>query len=224
MGDRALIQFTNSNGEVSPVCYLHWNGAEAPEWIRDCAKLMESSGENLPYAFARFVGICHERISGNVSLGVWNRTDRLTEKDSHGDAGCYLVNVSTWEVEAFGGYGRPFNAREQRTVYICNAFSLSMLDRESQGRGAARTPLPLDDPGEFLTAALLRGAQIKSVVGHADTARVFSQILGREVEPNRASIRLAEGDVALVGQYIGPRLPEGATELPEGARIEWWAV
>lgn len=31
-------------------------------------------------------------------------------------------------------------------------------------------------------------------------------------------------DAALIGQYIGPRLPEGATELPAGATIEWWLV
>ena len=28
----------------------------------------------------------------------------------------------------------------------------------------------------------------------------------------------------LVAQYSGPRLPEGATALPAGARIEFWLV
>jgi hypothetical protein len=32
------------------------------------------------------------------------------------------------------------------------------------------------------------------------------------------------GEGVLVAQYRGPRLPEGATELPEGATIEWYVV
>lgn len=34
----------------------------------------------------------------------------------------------------------------------------------------------------------------------------------------------AEDALTLVGQYRGPRLPDGATTLPEGATIEWWHV
>lgn len=122
-------------------------------------------------------------------------------------------------------------------IYICNAFSLSMLDREEQakakGVGAPwgdstaphpSIPRPVDDPRAWLKQRAGRDWEIVSAVGHSDTARIFSGILGREVEPNRVSVRLEYGDIALIGQYVGPRLPEGATELPEGARIEWWAV
>lgn len=63
-----------------------------------------------------------------------------------------------------------------------------------------------------------------SAVGHADTAAVFSSVLGVEVPCNRATVALKEGDVALVGQYSGPRLPEGANCLPEGATIKWFIV
>ena len=48
--------------------------------------------------------------------------------------------------------------------------------------------------------------------------------LGIPVPVNRKSIKLGSGDILLVGQYVGPRLPEGATELPENATIEWWAI
>jgi hypothetical protein len=65
---------------------------------------------------------------------------------------------------------------------------------------------------------------IISAVGHADTAAVFSSILDRAIEPNRISVKLTRDDMAIVGQYVGPRLPEGATTLPEGAAIEWWLV
>jgi hypothetical protein len=36
--------------------------------------------------------------------------------------------------------------------------------------------------------------------------------------------QLAPGDVLLVGQYVGPRPPEGTTELPEGAEVRWTKV
>jgi hypothetical protein len=65
---------------------------------------------------------------------------------------------------------------------------------------------------------------VVSVVGHADTAAVFSEVMGGHVEFNRASVKLADGDILYVGQYSGPRLPEGATALPEGAKITWLKV
>jgi hypothetical protein len=124
-----------------------------------------------------------------------------------------------------------------RPLYVLNAFSLSMLDRASQdgapsgylrqgheSPGVARIPRPIDDPKRLIQDHTARGGQVVSAVGHADTAAVFSTILGFPVEPNRVNVRLAPGDIALVGQYVGPRLPEGATTLPHGATIEWWVV
>ena len=63
-----------------------------------------------------------------------------------------------------------------------------------------------------------------SAVGHADTANVFSGVLGVNVPANRATVILKKDETALVGQYIGPRLPEGALALPEGATIKWLLV
>jgi hypothetical protein len=65
---------------------------------------------------------------------------------------------------------------------------------------------------------------IRSAVGHADTAAVFADVLGIPVECHRVTVTLNKGDMAVVGQYIGPRLPEGATKLPEGASIKWLGV
>jgi len=63
-----------------------------------------------------------------------------------------------------------------------------------------------------------------SAVGHADTASVFENTLGLPVPVQRTNVVLGKGDEILVGQYSGPRLPEGATELPEGATIKWCLV
>lgn len=114
-------------------------------------------------------------------------------------------------------------------VIVCNAFSLSMLDRDAQRRNAndpiaqPRIPHPCDDPNGFL-AAWEQHAAIESAVGHADTAALFSAALGREVPCNRINVKVDADTRLLIGQYIGPRLPEGATQLPEGARIEWWVI
>mgnify|MGYP000853274664 CR=1 FL=1 len=116
-------------------------------------------------------------------------------------------------------------------IIISNAFSLSMLDRETQRNRAndavyenPRIPRPINDPWEFIAGWEESGATVESAVGHVDTAELFATVLGRPIQVNRVSIKLKPGVILLVGQYIGPRLPEGATTLPEGARIEWWLV
>ena len=110
-------------------------------------------------------------------------------------------------------------------IIISNAFSLSMLDRTEQTDQVwHRYPKPCENPIEFLAQADFYNVKIHSVVGHADTAALFSKILGREIATNRESVKLVRGDILLIGQYIGPRLPEGATELPENATIEWWTI
>lgn len=60
---------------------------------------------------------------------------------------------------------------------------------------------------------------IESCIGHADTARVLG------VKMNRENFQFpAIGGQAVVAQYTGPRLPEGATQLPEGAKISFKRV
>lgn len=70
----------------------------------------------------------------------------------------------------------------------------------------------------------VKNTSLVSAIGHADTANVLSNILERNIPVNRSTVSLAEGDSAIVAQYIGPRLPEGATTLPEGARIKFYHV
>jgi len=101
--------------------------------------------------------------------------------------------------------------------FVANAFSLNMLASL--------------DASIKVTACALQRAQdlcrvhrLTSAVGHADTAAVFGAQLGTEVPCARATVRLQPGDWLLVGQYVGPRLPEGAKTLPEGAEIRWCIV
>ena len=99
-------------------------------------------------------------------------------------------------------------------MYILNAFSLNMI--------VGNADIVVREITKDVAASL--AANCTSAVGHADTAAVFSHVLGVEIPCNRVTVALKDGDVALVGQYSGPRLPEGATALPEGATIKWLVV
>ena len=102
-------------------------------------------------------------------------------------------------------------------VVIANAFSLNMLDLEV---GVTNLQVSPASP-EFIREEIEAEGGFESIVGHADTAALFSSILGLDVPCNRATFQLKEGVTLFVGQYKGPRLPEGATSLPEGATVEW---
>lgn len=59
---------------------------------------------------------------------------------------------------------------------------------------------------------------VKSIVGHEDTANVLG------VPMNRENITLDDDDVLLVAQLNGGRLPEGATTLPDGFSFTYYIV
>ena len=99
-------------------------------------------------------------------------------------------------------------------MFILNAFSLNMI--------VGNADVVVREVSQKVAASLASGCT--SAVGHADTAAVFSSVLGVTVPCNRATVALKDGDLALVGQYSGPRLAEGATSLPEGATIKWLVV
>ena len=99
------------------------------------------------------------------------------------------------------------------TKYISNAFSLNMLTVDDFSLVRIKKVSASEIP-----------ADVTSVIGHPDTASVVSNILGFETPYNRVSLTLESDDVLYVAQYKGPRLPEGATELPEGATIEFLEV
>lgn len=102
---------------------------------------------------------------------------------------------------------------------ISNAFAIPMLPVKKDG-----TPYEFSLVRFKPIAAEDVPRDVYSVVGHADTAAVLSGILGFQVNFNRETIRLDPCDVLYVAQYSGPRLPEGATELPDGAKILFYEV
>lgn len=99
--------------------------------------------------------------------------------------------------------------------FLCNAFSLNMLN-------SLTSTIRVDEL--TLGQAQVMTVDVDSAVGHADTAAVFGNVLCTPVPMARVTVQLVPGDQILVGQYVGPRLPEGASILPEGASIKWALV
>lgn len=97
--------------------------------------------------------------------------------------------------------------------YISNAFSLNMVTFNNLSLLRIKKVSAFDIPKD-----------VKSVIGHPDTATLVSNLLGFECPYNRVSLTLNSIDVLYVAQYKGPRLPEGATELPAGATIDFLEV
>lgn len=97
------------------------------------------------------------------------------------------------------------NKIKQGYVFICNAFSLQMLKED-----VTISVTEIEKPEDL--------SVFKSAVGHADTAACLG------VEMKRENVQLSPGDVVVVAQLQGGRLPEGSTTLPEGCTFKFLEV
>jgi len=101
-------------------------------------------------------------------------------------------------------------------MFICNAFSLQMLKDDS---GVIKfNTLSLEEARDLVKS------DCQSAIGHPDTAKVVSSQLNINLPANRINITLSKNDTLLVAQLIGGRLPEGASTLPDGFKIEYMLV
>lgn len=96
---------------------------------------------------------------------------------------------------------------------ILNAFSLQMVDLPFSGEA--------DEITKEQVRELLKKAKVESAVGHEQTAKILTNELGIGVAFNRVNIHLDHGEVAVIAQITGGRLPEGATTLPEGFGMKY---
>lgn len=103
---------------------------------------------------------------------------------------------------------------------LANAFSLNMLDTEITTHVLVTKRITKEEARELLQDGF------ENYIGHKDIANIVSNDLGITVEMNekRPNLLLNPEDLVVVAQYVGPRLPEGATELPPNARIEYFTV
>ena len=98
-------------------------------------------------------------------------------------------------------------------MFIANAFSLQML-----------TQFPAHITVQEIPVEEVSKLPLVSAIGHTDTAKVLSGILGKNIKPNRVNVALQPGDSIIVAQLMGGRLPEGATTLPEGFSFKFFKV
>jgi len=108
-------------------------------------------------------------------------------------------------------------------MLLINAISQNMLPLE--GSTVSISPLSIMEASSSFTCPFGTGKKIlDSAIGHEDMAKVVSSILGFEVPAIRRTVKMRVGECAILAQYTGPRLPEGATKLPEGAEIRFYDI
>ncbi len=105
-------------------------------------------------------------------------------------------------------------------IYIANAFSLQMIQTDAAKISVSKVSL------EHVKVYLFdRWENVVSAIGHADTARVIGGLLKAGwLSANRINVTIQPGDLLIVAQVTGGRLPEGATELPDGVSLQFYFV
>jgi predicted membrane chloride channel (bestrophin family) len=86
-------------------------------------------------------------------------------------------------------------------VVLANAFSLSMLS-------ATETTLRVREITADEVKKLLSSSEFESAVGHEDTARLLTKLLGVEVRAERKQVTIDANTILVVFQLLS-RLPEG---------------
>ena len=103
------------------------------------------------------------------------------------------------------------------TIYLANAFSLSMLTPPA-------TVKVTEVSEEEVKRVIANG--FTSAIGHDATAKIISTQLGVQVPVNRVAIQLKPGDLLLVFQLL-TRLPEGKVlneEEMKQVAAKWFLV
>jgi hypothetical protein len=99
-------------------------------------------------------------------------------------------------------------------ILLTNAFSLNML-----------VALAANIQTQELTISEVKKAianGFESGMGHS--TELVSTLLGMDIPMNRSNSKIDNGESIIVAQYVGPRLPEGCTCLPEGATMKFIKV
>ena len=118
---------------------------------------------------------------------------------------------------------------------VLNAFSINMLEDSSAIVKIAETDIwSMIDIGycdmKDVNPPNTLEKNLEFHIGHQQLCDILRTELKKhvkdvpEIKANRDTVTLKEGETALIVQYRGRRLPEGATELPKGAEIKYYYV
>jgi len=119
-------------------------------------------------------------------------------------------------------------------VYLTNAFSINMLAFDEPTRTATVKIKEIDIRTAYTKLiCALAADKLVNAIGHRSTDTVALAevekvriLSGGAAFPKgqRLTVRMGPEDTLIVVQYVGPRLEEGATELPAGAELRWYQV
>lgn len=117
-------------------------------------------------------------------------------------------------------------------MHLLNSFSVNMVTGQ-----CSVDFIPLNGPqaaSEMFCHCVDDEGHLNGVInaiGHADTDKIVRDMLDQFAgdsdplpEGQRVNVSLSPGQTAVLAQYMGPRLPEGTTQLPEDAKIVFWLV
>lgn len=109
-----------------------------------------------------------------------------------------------------------------RPVYLTNAFSLNMLAKLNAL--VAVQEIGIGEARKMISEAHKNG-KLTNAIGHPNTDLLARKVLELDIPAGeRKTVRVHNDEYVVVCQYIGPRLEEGATELPENATLKWIRV
>jgi len=115
MGNRAVLCLRD-NGEQGfsedvVGIYLHWNGSlsQIQDFLRLARERMGSRLGDVVYAKARLIGVIHDEIDGNLSLGI----GIVKELDyDNTNNGTYIIDCKTLTIS-----GRAYNNLDEDYSY-----------------------------------------------------------------------------------------------------------
>lgn len=102
-------------------------------------------------------------------------------------------------------------------IYLNNAFSLQMLPEGMLEFVGYDTNI-----GHVKSS--ITGQKVISGIRHKEILDIVNKELNTCIELNDIDIKLKDEDTLYVCQFIGGRLPVGATELPKDIKIRWFKI
>lgn len=109
-------------------------------------------------------------------------------------------------VDRNGDFQWKFNG-DGNTVFIGSVFTFGFLANREEGGSTSYEAITWQEFDQHRSNAHV------NFMGHESTAKMV------DMEMQRISIKAYPGDTIVWAQYDGPRLEEGSTTLPEGARL-----
>jgi len=111
-----------------------------------------------------------------------------------------------------------------KKTYLTNAFSFNMVDQI----GTVEFDMLVDvvtssAMREHVEDSVKEGSLCISMSNQA-TCDLLNAIIGGSIAPEKGNVDAKIGDTVLIMQYNGPRLYNGAKNIPEGGKVRFYKV